>query len=103
MLIILWFRQDLRIQDNTALAAAINAGAVVIPVYVYAPAEHGKWAPGAASRWWLHHALADVSEQFSRSGYPFIIRKGTSSADVLKQLVNETGAGAVYWNRCYEP
>ena len=53
---IIWFRRDLRVQDNPALAAALEQGAPELPVYVYAPDEEGDWAPGGASRWWLHHA-----------------------------------------------
>ncbi|MFN5560407.1 MAG: deoxyribodipyrimidine photo-lyase, partial [Opitutaceae bacterium] len=31
---LLWFRQDLRVQDNAALAAAIDRGQAVVPVYI---------------------------------------------------------------------
>lgn len=31
---IVWFRQDLRLQDNPALAAAVNTGGAVLPVYI---------------------------------------------------------------------
>ena len=50
--IIVWFRNDLRLRDNPALRAAINAGGAVIPVFIWAPEEEGSWAPGAAARWW---------------------------------------------------
>jgi deoxyribodipyrimidine photolyase len=46
---IVWFRHDLRIDDNPALAAAAGRGAVV-PVFVWEPEEEVPWAPGAASR-----------------------------------------------------
>ena len=38
---IVWFRQDLRVQDNPALAAAAALGQPVIPVYIHAPEEEG--------------------------------------------------------------
>jgi deoxyribodipyrimidine photo-lyase len=31
---IVWFRQDLRVQDNPALAAAVARGAPVVPVFI---------------------------------------------------------------------
>ena len=42
---LLWFRRDLRLDDNPALHAALRQGAVV-PVYVHAPDEEAPWAPG---------------------------------------------------------
>ena len=62
MTTIVWFRQDLRLADNPALAAAALAGGPVIPVYILAPDEEGAWAPGGASRWWLHYSLARLAE-----------------------------------------
>ena len=46
---IYWFRNDLRLDDNPALRAALDADLTPIPVYIHAPDEHGDWAPGAAS------------------------------------------------------
>jgi deoxyribodipyrimidine photo-lyase len=31
---LLWFRQDLRLVDNSALAAAIERGAPIVPVFI---------------------------------------------------------------------
>jgi deoxyribodipyrimidine photo-lyase len=55
---LVWFRQDLRLDDNPALLAALQRGAAVIPVYIDSRPEEGDWAPGAASCWWRHHSLA---------------------------------------------
>ena len=55
---LLWFRQDLRLQDNPALAAAVARGGAVVPVYILDDAGEGAWPMGGASRWWLHHALS---------------------------------------------
>ena len=45
---LLWFRQDLRLSDNPALAAALERRSPVIPVFIWAPEEEGDWPPGAA-------------------------------------------------------
>jgi deoxyribodipyrimidine photo-lyase len=47
---LLWFRQDLRLSDNPALAAAVERRSPVIPVFVWAPEEEGDWPPGTALR-----------------------------------------------------
>ena len=43
----MWFRRDLRLDDNPALQAALRAGHVPVPVYIHAPEEEAPWAPGA--------------------------------------------------------
>ncbi|HET8805155.1 MAG TPA: deoxyribodipyrimidine photo-lyase [Gaiellales bacterium] len=101
MTTLVWFRSDLRLADNPALAAAASRGPV-IPVYVWAPEEEGSWPPGAASRWWLHHSLAALARALDRQGSQLVIRRGPAD-DALAQLVAETGADAVFWNRRYEP
>jgi deoxyribodipyrimidine photo-lyase len=102
---IVWFRQDLRLQDNPALAAAIKRGEPVIPVFIWAPSEEGAWPPGAASQWWLHHALQDLLTQLHQLGSRLLIEDaGTgSSLDSILSLARQSGADHVYWNRRYEP
>ena len=60
--VIAWFRQDLRLADNPALAAAAKTGAPIVPVYILDDAHAGDWKMGAASRWWLHRSLEALDE-----------------------------------------
>ena len=99
---LLWFRQDLRLSDNPALAAALARGGAVIPVFVWAPEEEGAWPPGAASRWWLHQSLTALAAALEARGSRLIVRRGPS-AQTLEALASESGASAVFWNRRYEP
>jgi deoxyribodipyrimidine photo-lyase len=98
---ILWFRRDLRLTDNPALAAALRRGQVV-PVYIHAPEEESPWQPGAASDWWLHQSLAALEASLQRLGSRLVLRRGPSG-ETLRLLARETGGGAVFWNRLYEP
>lgn len=102
---IVWFRQDLRLADHPALASAIRSGGAVLPVYIWAPDEEGEWAPGAATRWWLHHVLADLDAQLRAVGSRLLIvdGRGRSSLDVLLGLARVADAGSVHWSRRYEP
>jgi deoxyribodipyrimidine photo-lyase len=95
---IVWFRQDLRISDNPALSHAAALGAV-IPVYIFddtIPASG--WPMASASRWWLHHSLAELD----RSLGGLAILRGDPRR-ILPSLVREMRATRVFWNRCYEP
>ncbi len=97
-----WFRLDLRLNDNPALAAAAALYDHVVPVFIWAPEEDLDWAPGAASRWWLHQSLRSLGNDLRRLGLGLILRRGPS-LDALLSLVRECNADAVFWNRRYEP
>ncbi len=103
MTTLVWFRRDLRLADNPALAAAVAAGGAVVPVFVHAPDEEAPWSPGGASRWWLHHGLQALEAELATRGSRLIVRAGTDSLATLEDLVRETGASRVVWNRLYEP
>jgi len=99
---LVWFRQDLRLEDNPALDAAVKRGGTVIPVYIWAPEEEGGWAPGGASKWWLHHSLASLEGELRKIGLQLVIRQGPSR-EQLEGIAKASGANAIVWNRRYEP
>ena len=72
---LVWFQHDLRVADNPALNAAVERGAPVIPVFIWAPEEEGRWRPGAASQWWLHRSLAALGADLEKRGSRLIIRR----------------------------
>ena len=99
---IVWLRLDLRLADNPALQEAVQRGGPVVPLFIHAPEEESPWEPGGASRWWLHQSLAALDADLRAAGSRLIIRRGPT-LDTLRAVVKETGAGAVVWNRRYEP
>ncbi|MCC2978607.1 cryptochrome/photolyase family protein [Sphingomonas sp. IC4-52] len=101
MTTIVWFRQDLRLEDQPALLAASAAGAV-IPVYVLDNEGPGEWRIGGAQRWWLHHSLAALDASLRANGSRLILRRGPA-AETLMALAEEVGAEAIHAVRHYEP
>ena len=99
--VLLWFRQDLRLSDQAALAAAASEGPV-IPVYVLDDDAPRQWAMGGASRWWLHHSLKALDESLRAKGSRLILRRGRS-ADMLADIAKATGASRVHAMHHYEP
>ena len=99
---LVWFRLDLRLADNPALAAAVKRGGAVVPVFLWSPEEEAAWAPGGVSRWWLHQSLASLDANLRAAGSRLVIRRGPA-LETLCALAKETGAAAVFWNRRYEP
>ncbi len=96
---LLWFRQDLRLSDNPALNHALENGYAIIPVYILDDENAAEWKIGGAARWWLHQSLSALNSDLREH---MVFRKGKAD-DIIPALIEETGAKAVFWNRCYEP
>lgn len=97
--VILWFRQDLRLQDNPALMAALNLNHSIIPLYILDEAQ--PLTLGGACRWWLHHSLKALNQSLRAAGAKLILRRGAAN-EILQQIIAETGAAHVFWNRRYD-
>ena len=92
---LLWLRQDLRLEDNPALTAALAEGPV-LPLYILDE------SCGAASRWWLHHTLTALAADFAARGATLILRRG-EPATILADLAAQTGAASVHTARSFAP
>jgi deoxyribodipyrimidine photo-lyase len=117
---LVWLRRDLRLSDNPALQAAVAAAAPVsmpgpmpgsvpgpvpdsvLPVYLHSPEEQQPWAPGAASRWYLHHSLLALKADLERRGCGLMVARGDSLSRLL-DIARRSGATRVFWNRVHEP
>ncbi|GAB2301862.1 Cryptochrome-1 [Dionaea muscipula] len=99
---IVWFRRDLRIEDNPALAAGVRTGAVV-PVFIWAPEEEGHFYPGRVSRWWLKQSLAHLDSSLRSLGTFLITKRSTDSVSSLLEVVKDVGATQLFFNHLYDP
>ncbi|XP_021721917.1 cryptochrome-1-like [Chenopodium quinoa] len=99
---IVWFRRDLRIEDNPALAAAARDGSV-LPVYIWCPKEEGQFYPGRVSRWWLKESLIHLDQSLRSLGVELVLIKAESTLDAMLECINATGANKVVFNRLYDP
>jgi len=99
---LVWFRNDLRLTDNPALCAAAESGRPVAALFVLDDETPGAWAPGGASRWWLHHSLKALQSSLETHGVQLILKRG-EAGDIVPAVARELGAEAVFWNRRYEP
>jgi deoxyribodipyrimidine photo-lyase len=100
--VIHWFRQDLRLADNPALSAAVTSDVPQIALFIFDEETPGAWAPGAASRWWLHHSLTALDRSLRQRGGALTLRRGPA-VDALVHLVRETNARQVTFTRGYGP
>jgi len=98
--VLVWFRRDLRLSDHVALCAACASGRVVIPVFVH---DNLSEKLGAAPKWRLGLGVGALADQLQEKGSRLILRRADQALDALRDLIKETGAGAVYWSRLYDP
>jgi len=97
---IVWLRDDLRLADNPALTAAVTRGAPVVVVYLLDEVSPGIRPLGGAVKWWLHGSLSALAADLGSRGGRLVLRRGDAATEI-RRLVDETDAGAVYWNRRY--
>ena len=97
----MWFRRDLRLDDNPALAAAVVASENnVICLYILEDQPDGRDL-GGASKWWLDKSLRALAAEIEKHGGTLILRKGAAKS-VLRDVIDSTGAKSVFWNRRYD-
>lgn len=97
--ILLWFRRDLRLADQPALDAAARSGRPVIGIFIRDESIEGL---GAAAKFRIGLSVAALGKALADHGSRLVLRSGPAQA-VLEALIEETGAGAVFWSRLYDP
>lgn len=104
--VLLWFRDDLRLGDNPAFAAALATAVTqrssVIGFYCLDDISPDFRPLGGAARWWLHHSLTALAADLTAYNIPLRLRRGAAAVEV-PALVRETGARQIFWNRRYAP
>jgi deoxyribodipyrimidine photo-lyase len=97
---IVWLRDDLRLDDNPALAEAAAQGLPVTVVFILDEESAGIRPLGGATRWWLHHSLAALGVALENEGSRLLLRRGPAEA-VIRELASDTAATHLFWNRRY--
>lgn len=103
---LIWFREDLRINDNTALfRAAQKCDSGLIGFYIMNPAMWLKHQMAAVRVEFVLRGLQQLSADLSTLNIPLLIIHSQNihdtPAEIIK-LVNEVKADAVFFNRQYE-
>ncbi|MGC2977207.1 cryptochrome/photolyase family protein [Brevibacterium sp. FAM 25378] len=103
-LTLVWFRDDLRVDDHEALTAARTDGQV-IGIWIREQRDADGLGPrplGAAARWWAHESLRALGTELDGLGIPLLFAAGPA-ADIIPQAAAELGVDAVRWSRRYAP
>lgn len=98
--VLYWLRQDLRLADNPALLAALEAvQRLNAPLLMlFSAANHGERQPGGASLWWLDKSLRTLSADIAAKGGSLNVVTAP-----VTDIIDWLNPQAVFWNRRYEP
>jgi len=95
---IFWFRRDLRLADNPALARALQSHDSLVLVYI----DEDREGPHDASRAWLVRSLESLGADIARRGARLHVLSGAPLA-VLSRIAAATGATTVHVSSLHEP
>lgn len=101
---LVWFRTDLRVEDNTALALAAASGEVVA-AFLITPEQWRQhdWSPAKVD--FLLRTLRVLSADLQRLNIPLLVQETPTFAETgpaLLQLAQEHGCQALHYDREYE-
>ncbi len=97
--VIMWLRRDFRLSDNPALTAAVQTG---LPVLFVVLRDQRLQTLGAAAKYRYGLAVAAFAKTVNALGHRVILRTG-DALPALQQVIKETGANRLFWNRLYDP
>lgn len=96
---LVWFRRDLRLQDNPAWSAATTRHGRVVALFVLDP---GLFRAGRRRSDHLLHQLRSLDRQLSNLGGRLLVRHGDPRHLVAAEVA-ASDSSAVYWNRDVSP
>ncbi len=96
------FRRDLRLEDNTALLAALSWSEQVLPVFIFDERQLSNPYQGNNSFEFMIHSLADLDRELKQKRSKLYFFRGIAH-DVIEKLLETTNAEAVFVNRDYTP
>jgi deoxyribodipyrimidine photo-lyase len=107
-IILVWFRNDLRIHDNEILSEAIRKADKVLPVYIFDPyyfktGPSGALKTGSFRARFLLESVADLRKNLQQQYNAELIIRTGDPAEVLTQLAEEYQISEVYHHREVAP
>ncbi len=100
---IIWFRRDLRLNDNAALYHALQSGIPVLPIFIFDTNILDQLEDKADRRVaFIHSALAGMQQKLIKLGASLEVYYGTP-LDIFKKLLTKYSIAQVFTNHDYEP
>ncbi|SNZ15258.1 deoxyribodipyrimidine photo-lyase (single-stranded DNA-specific) [Natronoarchaeum philippinense] len=97
---VIWFRDDLRVDDNPTLVDALGDADVVVPLYVFDPRHRGETRYGTEKigghrARFRRESVTDLRASLRARGGDLVVRSGRAD-EVVPAIVHDVGADAMY-------
>jgi deoxyribodipyrimidine photo-lyase len=99
---VFWFRRDLRLEDNTALARALESGHAVLPLFIFDTQIIDELDHDDARVSFIYMQLQSIHQQLIALKSSLHVFKGDPLL-VWKEVLTSYEINAVYVNKDYEP
>lgn len=100
---IMWFRRDLRLEDNAALYHALKSGTPVIPIFIFDKIILDQLEDRSDRRVeFIYSALEEMQQQLLSFGSTLQVYYGTP-LEIFSVLVGQYAISGVFTNHDYEP
>jgi deoxyribodipyrimidine photo-lyase len=99
---IFWFRRDLRIEDNTALNAALNSKDPVIAIFIFDNQIVDRLPKNDARINFIYSQLKRIDSLLKSHGSSLLVCKG-NPCDIFAELIIKYNINCVFSNKDYEP
>jgi deoxyribodipyrimidine photo-lyase len=99
---ILWFRRDLRLEDNTALIQSLVEGLPVLPLFIFDTAIIEELPADDPRISFIYSNLKEINDELHKHGSSVLVLKGDPEK-VWKELIASYEISSVYINKDYEP
>ena len=100
--VIVWFRRDFRLTDNIAIQEALTHNSPIIPLFILDDCILSSQRVGAPRLQFMLKALSSLDANLRQLGSQLIVRRG-DPLKILRDVIEETQATAVYFNTDYTP
>ncbi len=100
---IIWFRRDLRLDDNAALYHALRSDVPVLPIFIFDKNILDQLEDKTDRRVaFIHSALNEMQQKLIKLGASLEVYYGTP-LEIFKSLLNKYRVQQVFTNHDYEP
>lgn len=99
---VFWFRRDLRLEDNSALSAALDGGLPVLPVFIFDEEILKEFGSDDRRLGFIYERLEAMHQKLHKLGSGLYCVRG-NVMEIWARLLGEYHVKAVYINKDYEP
>ena len=99
---IFWFRRDLRLEDNTALAHSLIEKENVIPIFIFDEKITNTLSKNDSRITFIYNQLEKINKQLEHCNSSLLVLKGNPT-EVFQNLITKYDIRSVFSNKDYEP